>query len=78
LTEGVEKALVADMVREELRGTAYGIYNFIVGIVALPSSIICGFLWQRFGSIYALGFGAFLAFIASILLLGLRYEENKG
>jgi len=77
LTEGVEKALVADMVREELRGTAYGIYNFIVGIVALPSSIICGFLWQRFGSIYALGFGAFLAFIASILLLGLRYEENK-
>jgi len=77
LTEGVEKALVADMVREELRGTAYGIYNFVVGIVALPSSVICGFLWQRFGSIYALGFGALLAFAASVLLLGLRYEKNQ-
>jgi len=77
LTEGVEKALVADMVREELRGTAYGIYNFVVGIVALPSSVICGFLWQKFGSIYALGFGALLAFAASVLLLGLRYEKNQ-
>jgi len=77
LTEGVEKALVADMVREELRGTAYGIYNFVVGIVALPSSVICGFLWQRFGSVYALGFGALLAFAASVLLLGLRYEKNQ-
>lgn len=75
LTEGVEKALVADLVKEELRGTAYGIYNFTVGIVALPSSIICGLLWQRVGSIYALGLGALLAFLASILMMGLRYEN---
>ncbi len=78
LTEGVEKALVADLVSEELRGTAYGMYNFIVGIMALPSSIICGLLWQRFGSPYALGFGATLAVIASILLVGVKSENNKG
>ncbi len=77
LTEGVEKALVADIVKEELRGTAYGIYNFVIGIVTLPSSIICGILWQKFGSIYALGFGALLAFVASVMLLGIRYEKNK-
>ncbi|MGC8926965.1 MAG: MFS transporter [Myxococcota bacterium] len=77
LTEGVEKALVADLAQEEFRGTAYGLYNFIVGILALPSSFICGLLWQRFGSIVALGFGATLAFAASILLVGVRYEKTE-
>lgn len=77
LTEGVEKALVADLVGEELRGTAYGLYNFVIGILALPSSFICGLLWQKFGSIVALGFGAILAFIASLLLLGIGYEKTN-
>lgn len=77
LTEGVEKAFVADLVEEEFRGTAYGLYNFIVGIVALPSSVICGFLWQRFGSLYALGFGAMLAFLSSLLLAGWVNEKDS-
>lgn len=78
LTEGVEKAFVADLVSEDMRGTAYGLYNFIVGIIAFPSSFICGLLWQRFGSLYALGFGAVLAIIASLLLMGIENEKFKG
>ncbi len=77
LTEGVEKAFVADLVREENRGMAYGLYNFIVGILALPSSVICGLLWQRFGSLYALGFGASLAVVSSILILSVKNEKDK-
>ncbi len=78
LTEGVEKAFVADLVSEEVRGTAYGMYNFIVGILALPSSVICGLLWERFGSLYALGFGALLAVVSSFLLMSVRNEKDKG
>ncbi|MCX7959610.1 MAG: MFS transporter, partial [Deltaproteobacteria bacterium] len=78
LTEGVEKAFVADLVSEEKRGTAYGMYNFIVGILALPSSLICGLLWQNFGSLYALGFGALLAVVSSFLLVGVKDEKVKG
>lgn len=68
LTEGVEKAFVADIVPAHLRGTAYGAFNFAVGVGALPASIIAGALWQKFGAAYAFGFGAAAAFAASVLL----------
>lgn len=57
LTEGVEKAFVADMVPARLRGTAYGAYNLAYGITVFPASLIFGSLWYQFG--------AHVAFIAS-------------
>ncbi len=68
LTEGTEKALVADLVPSELRATAYGIYNFAIGIAAFPASVVMGVLWQSFNSTVAFTFGAALALIAMILL----------
>jgi MFS family permease len=50
LTEGVEKALVADLVRAEHRGTAYGLYNLAIGITVLPASVLFGLLWNNFGA----------------------------
>ncbi len=67
LTEGVEKALVSDLVPSGLRATAYGMYNFVIGIAALPASLILGFLWQIFSPKVAFSFGAALAFIAMTL-----------
>jgi len=69
LTEGVEKALVSDLVPTELRGTAYGVYNFSIGIAALPASLIFGFLWQIFSPKAAFFFGAALALVAMTLFL---------
>ena len=68
LTEGTEKAFVADLVPSELRATAYGIYNFAIGIAAFPASFIMGEIWQRFNSTVAFTFGAALALVAMILL----------
>lgn len=68
LTEGTEKAFVADLVPSELRATAYGIYNFAIGIAAFPASLIMGVLWQSFNSTVAFTFGAALALIAMVLL----------
>lgn len=68
LTEGVEKALVTDLVPTELRGTAFGFYNFVIGIAALPASLILGVLWQTVGCKIAFSFGAFLALIAMVML----------
>ena len=68
LTEGAEKALVADLVAAELRGTAYGIYNLATGIAALPASLMMGLLWQRFGPEAALVTGAGLSLVAAVLL----------
>ena len=79
LTEGVSKAFIADLVAPEQRGTAYGLYNAIVGVAALPASFMAGLLWQGAGSFEGFGpgapflFGAILASAASALLsVGLR------
>jgi MFS family permease len=71
-TEGTEKAFVADLVKPEQRGTAYGIFNFAIGIGALPASVIMGILWHRHSPVVAFGFGATLALLASVLLIGVR------
>jgi MFS family permease len=66
LTEGTEKALVADLVPKERRGAAFGWFNLAIGLGALPASIIFGAIWDRAGSSTAFIFGASLAFLAAI------------
>jgi MFS family permease len=66
LTEGVEKALVADLVPADRRGAAFGWYNLAIGVGALPASLLFGALWDRWGSAAAFNFGALLALAAAI------------
>ncbi|MCM2359903.1 MAG: MFS transporter, partial [Geobacteraceae bacterium] len=68
LTEGVEKALLADIAPPAERGGAFGWYNFAVGAGALPASIIFGLIWQKGGAPAAFAFGAVLSCLAAILL----------
>jgi len=71
--EGVAKALIADLVPAERRGTAYGLYNAAIGLTALPASAIAGLLWQGafgwqgFGPAAPFFFGAGLALLAGVL-----------
>ena len=72
-TEGAAKALVADLVPREQRGTAYGLFNAAIGITVLPASLIAGLLWQGAGAWTGFGagapflFGAMMALLAGIL-----------
>ncbi|GAB4447672.1 MAG: MFS transporter [Anaerolineae bacterium] len=72
-TEGTAKALVADLVPAEQRGTAYGLYHAAVGLAVLPASVIAGLLWQGAGAWPGFGpaapflFGAGLALLAALL-----------
>jgi len=65
LTEGVEKALVADLVAPDRRGAAFGWYNLAIGLGALPASLLFGAIWDRWGSTFAFDFGALLALAAA-------------
>jgi MFS family permease len=68
LTEPVERAWVADLAPPHLRGTAFGLYHGVVGLAALPASLLFGLLWQRFGAPVAFLTGAGLALAATVLL----------
>ncbi len=72
LTEGVEKALVADLVHDERRGTAFGFYNLAYGITVFPASLIFGFAWTQFGAPTAFLMSAGISIVAAIFLLGVR------
>jgi MFS family permease len=65
LTEGVEKALVADFVPADRRGTAFGWYNLTIGLAAFPASLLFGAVWQAFGAPVAFSMGAGLAVVAA-------------
>jgi MFS family permease len=68
MTEGTEKALVADIVPIARRGAAFGWYNLAIGLGALPASLIFGWIWDQWGSPSAFVFGATLALVAAILM----------
>ena len=67
-TEGVEKALVADLAPAERRGTAFGWFNLTIGLMLLPASLIFGWLWETAAAQVAFGFSATCALAAAILL----------
>lgn len=75
-TEGIEKALVGDMVKKETRGLAYGFYNFAIGIAALPASIIFGLVWKLYGFRLAFIMGAFFSLLALVMLVFLRVPQK--
>ena len=72
LTEGVEKALVADLAPADARGMAFGLYHAAIGMAALVASLLFGVIWKLVSAPAAFGTGAALALLASLLLMRLR------
>jgi MFS family permease len=74
LAYGTSKALIADLVPEGLRATAFGTHEALQGLMLLPASIIAGVLWQGVGAWPGLGpwspfaFGAVMALAAAVWL----------
>ncbi|MGQ0542105.1 MAG: MFS transporter [Blastocatellia bacterium] len=77
LTEGVEKALVADLVQDEKRGTAYGFYNLAYGITVFPASLIFGLLWTQFGASTAFLASSSISIIAAIALTSIAAPRSN-
>ncbi len=75
LSYGTTRAMIADLVPLELRGTAYGTYNATLGLLDLPASLIAGLLWQGVGPWSGFGapapflFGAAMALAAAALMI---------
>jgi MFS family permease len=65
MSEGTEKALIADMVPSAIRGRAFGWYHATIGLAALPASVLFGAVWDRYGASTAFIMGAVLAVMAS-------------
>ncbi|GMV99607.1 MAG: MFS transporter [Candidatus Hydrogenedentota bacterium] len=78
LTDGVTRAFLADLVNPELRGSAYGVYHGVIGIIHLPASLLAGLFWGGWGEWDGFGaaapflFGSAMALAATGLLFAMR------
>lgn len=77
LTDGVSKALVVDLVSKEDRGTALGLQAAVIGVSALPASVIAGLLWQRIAPGAAFTYGAITAGLAGLAMLSLKLRRGE-
>ena len=68
LVEPSEKALIAEIAPSRLRGTAFGYYYLVIGLAALPASLLFGVLWEQFGAHSAFLTGSVLALLATVIL----------
>jgi len=75
-TEGVEKALVADMAPKGLAGTAFGWFNLITGLMLFPASFIFGWVYESIAPLYAFLFSGTCALVAFILMAGWVYQSK--
>lgn len=72
---GVERAFIAEISPEGLRGSMLGLQSTISGVALLPASTIAGLLWTVLGAPAPFLFGAFMALTSAVLLqLGLMHK----
>ncbi|MHB8841079.1 MAG: MFS transporter [Candidatus Aquicultor sp.] len=76
-TEGIFKAYTADIVPENLRGTAYGFLSLVLGIALLPASLIAGFLWDKISPSAPFFFGSAVSVLALVLFMALIPNDNR-
>jgi len=67
-TDGVQKALVSDLIDKDKRGTGLGIYNSLIGITLLPASVIAGILYDQVDNKAPFYFGSAMALTAAVLM----------
>jgi MFS family permease len=70
--QGAASALIADLVPQGQRGTAYGIFNAALGVATFPASVFAGALWDWYGPPAPFLVGAGLALLACVALLPVR------
>jgi len=77
LSQGLLAALVADVAPAQRRGTAFGLFNLVSGIVLLAASVLAGQLWDRVGAPATFYAGAGFAGLALLGLL-LQIQAHDG
>ena len=75
--QGAASAMVADLVPSELRGTAYGLFNGAIGVVAFPASLLAGLLWDWYGPPAPFLAGGAFALVAALGMLAVVPQSRR-
>ncbi|EGW37781.1 MFS transporter [Desulfosporosinus sp. OT] len=76
-TDGIQKALVSDLIDNNKRGTGLGLYNCLAGITLLPASIVAGLIYDHVNNRAPFYYGSIMALVAAVLMLIFYWKGNK-
>ena len=68
LSQGLLSALVADTAPDDLRGTAFGLFNLVTGVALLVASTLAGWLWSAFGPTATFAAGAAFSGLSILIM----------
>ncbi len=77
-SQGILATLVAETTPQELKGTAFGLFNFISGMLLLFASLVAGWLWDSYGFRYTFYCGALFALLALSVLAIKQISTPRG
>jgi MFS family permease len=77
ISETLQRAVIPKYISSELRGTAYGMYNVVVGVGFFVSNIVFGYLWDNFSLLISVLYSISFAFAAIIAMLAFTKKYPK-
>lgn len=76
LVDGNQRAYVSDLSEGKLRATALGTFHTVIGLTALPSSLIAGFLFQHVPALTFI-FGAAVSFTSVVIFIFVINDRER-
>ncbi len=76
MTESAERSVVGDIAAPSQRGTAFGWYHLMSGVLILPGALLFGTLWEWAGSAVAFGTAAGVTLAAAVMVLASVKTRN--
>jgi MFS family permease len=67
-SEGAERALIGDKAVESARGSAFGMYHMVAGLLALPGAALFGVVWQLFGAQAAFMMSSAVTLVSALMM----------
>jgi len=74
--EPVQSTIVSELAPEKYRASSLGAYQMLIGLCALPASLIAGFLWDKIGSLAPFYLSLGLTVIASALMIFVKESKT--
>jgi MFS family permease len=76
ITETVQRAILPKYVTSNLRGTAFGLYNLVIGVGFFVGNIAFGYLWDVYSLSVAISFSS-IFIISSIIGMTVFIKKDK-